>query len=191
MLHRGQAVSDHQGGAPAHQGRQCLLDQVFALRIEGAGGFVEQQDRRIHQQGPGDRQALALATRQAQAGIAKVGLVTIGQLQDELMGMGTARGGLDLLDRGIGASVADVVFHRAEEQRRVLRYQRKVAAQVLGVEVAEVLAVEQDAPLLRVIKTQQQIKQRRLARPRRPDQGQGFAWFDRQAQAIDGGRRWP
>ena len=72
ILHRGQPVGDHQRGAPFHQLRQRLLDQVFALGVQRAGGFVQQQDRCIHQQGPGDGQALALAARKAHAAVAQV-----------------------------------------------------------------------------------------------------------------------
>ncbi|MNJ74760.1 hypothetical protein D3C77_717420 [compost metagenome] len=71
MLHRGQAMGDHQRGAPAHQAGQCLLDQVFALCIEGAGGFVQQQDWCVDQQRPGNRQALALPAGQADAALAQ------------------------------------------------------------------------------------------------------------------------
>ena len=49
VLDRGQPMGDDQRGTPGHQAGQCLLDQVFALRVEGAGGFVQQQDRRVHQ----------------------------------------------------------------------------------------------------------------------------------------------
>ena len=36
------------------------LDLGLALGVEGAGGFVEQQDRRVFQEGAGDGDALAL-----------------------------------------------------------------------------------------------------------------------------------
>jgi len=38
---------------------------LFALGVEGGGGLVEKQDRRILQEGAGERQALALASRKA------------------------------------------------------------------------------------------------------------------------------
>jgi len=41
ILHRGQTMRDDQRGAPLHELRQGLLDQVFALSVEGAGGFVQ------------------------------------------------------------------------------------------------------------------------------------------------------
>ncbi|MNG09811.1 hypothetical protein D3C84_932460 [compost metagenome] len=151
MLHRGQAMGDDQRGAPTHQGRQCLLDQVLALGIEGTGGLVQQQDRCIHQQRPGNGQTLALTTRQPQPCITQVGLIALRQLQDEFMGMGTARRGLYLGIGRLGTSVADVLLDRSEEQCRVLRYQRKVAAQVLRIETIQRLTIKKDLPLLGII----------------------------------------
>lgn len=69
MLYRGQAMGDHQRGTAGHQAGQRLLDQVFTLCIKGTGGFVQQQDRRIDQQGPGNRQALALPAGKADAAL--------------------------------------------------------------------------------------------------------------------------
>ena len=46
-----------------------MLDRVLALRVERGGGFVQQQDRRVLQQGAGDRQALLLAAGQAGAAL--------------------------------------------------------------------------------------------------------------------------
>ena len=40
LLDGGQPMRDHQRGATAHQRRERLLDQVFALGIQGAGGLV-------------------------------------------------------------------------------------------------------------------------------------------------------
>ncbi|MNJ59822.1 hypothetical protein D3C77_555240 [compost metagenome] len=126
---------------------------MLALGIEGTGGFVQQQDRCIHQQCPSNGQALALTTRQSQPRITQVGLIALRQLQNEFMGMGTARRGFHLGVGSLGMSVADVLLDRPEEQRRVLRHQRKVAAQVLRIKTVQRLAIEQNLPLLGVIKT--------------------------------------
>ena len=71
VFHSGQAMRDYQCGAVLHQAWQRFLNQVLALRIEGAGGFVQQQNRRIHQQRAGDRQALTLAAGKSEAGVPK------------------------------------------------------------------------------------------------------------------------
>ena len=119
-LYRGQTVGDDQSGAPRHQAWQGLLDQVFALGIQGAGGLVQQQNGGIHQQRPGNGQALALTAGKPQAGLAQVGLVAVGQLLDKVVGMGGLGGGLHLGVAGAGFAVADIVRHRTEEQRRIL-----------------------------------------------------------------------
>lgn len=36
---------------------QCLLHHLLALRVQGAGGLVQDQDRRVLEQGPGDADA--------------------------------------------------------------------------------------------------------------------------------------
>ena len=48
-------VGDDQAGTSLHQSIQCLLDQDFAFGVEGTGRFVEDQDTRVLQNGPGDR----------------------------------------------------------------------------------------------------------------------------------------
>ncbi len=42
-----QAVGDDQGGSAVRQAEQCLLYRPFALVVERAGRFVEDQDLRI------------------------------------------------------------------------------------------------------------------------------------------------
>ncbi len=56
-----QTVSDDQGGPATHQGHQRILHRALALRIEGGRRLVQQQDRRVAQDGTGDGDALALA----------------------------------------------------------------------------------------------------------------------------------
>ena len=55
-----QAVRNDQHRPAARNGIQIVLDDFFALRVQRAGRFVENQDRRIGQQRPGDRQPLFL-----------------------------------------------------------------------------------------------------------------------------------
>ena len=81
----GEPVGDQDRGAPGHQPLQRHLHLRLALGVERAGGLVEQQDRRVLQEGPGDRDALALAARQPQARLADRGVVALGQGHDELV----------------------------------------------------------------------------------------------------------
>ena len=61
VAHRCEPVRDHQRGAPALQALERQRDLALALRVELAGGLVEQQHRPVGQDGAGDRDALALA----------------------------------------------------------------------------------------------------------------------------------
>ena len=60
-LHGAEAVGDDHRASPFHQGVQRGLD--FALRgaVQGAGGFVQNEQIGVFQNGPGDGNALALA----------------------------------------------------------------------------------------------------------------------------------
>jgi hypothetical protein len=60
-LHGGQAVCDDERGAPAHGRFQRALHQAFRFGVERAGGFVQQQQRRVLEQRARDGDALALA----------------------------------------------------------------------------------------------------------------------------------
>ena len=45
-------MRDGQRGSAATDALQCRLHQAFTLRIQGAGGLVQQQDRPIPQDRP-------------------------------------------------------------------------------------------------------------------------------------------
>ena len=61
ILDRTQTVGDGHGGTGLHQTLQGILYQALALGVEGRGGFVEDEDRGILQDGTGDADALTLS----------------------------------------------------------------------------------------------------------------------------------
>lgn len=58
----GEAVGHHHGGAPHHQLVQSILHHTLALSIQSRGGFVQQQDLWVFQNGAGDGDALLLSS---------------------------------------------------------------------------------------------------------------------------------
>ena len=56
----GQAMGDDEGGAALTQGVERLLDFAFGVGVQRGGGFIENQDGRVLEQGAGDGDALAL-----------------------------------------------------------------------------------------------------------------------------------
>ena len=67
-------------GAALHQRPQRVVDLLLDLHVDGAGGVVEHEDRRVDQQRAGDGDALALAARERVAALADDGVVALGQL---------------------------------------------------------------------------------------------------------------
>ena len=54
-------MGDDKAGAALHQAQQRFLDARLRARIHAAGGFIQDQDVRVGQDGAGDRQELVLA----------------------------------------------------------------------------------------------------------------------------------
>ena len=61
LLDGSQAVGDDDAGPAVHQAFQCLLNQPFGFIIQRAGGFVEQQDGCVFQDGACNGNTLPLA----------------------------------------------------------------------------------------------------------------------------------
>ena len=57
----GEAVCDGDDGAVFHQRVKCLLDKMFRGGVERGCRFVENENRRILEQGAGDGETLFLA----------------------------------------------------------------------------------------------------------------------------------
>ena len=76
-LHGREAVRDHERRAVEHQRGQRVLHQPLRLGIERRGRLVEDQDRRVLQQRPRNRQPLALPAREPLAALADRGLVAV------------------------------------------------------------------------------------------------------------------
>uniref|UniRef100_A0A0A8XUT2 Uncharacterized protein n=1 Tax=Arundo donax TaxID=35708 RepID=A0A0A8XUT2_ARUDO len=121
----GEAVGDHQRGATDHEAVQRLLHQLLRLGVERAGGLVQQQDRRVLEHGAGDGDPLLLTAGQLQAAITHLGVVAVGQLDDEGVGVSDPGGLLHLRLRRALALPAQqqILLDARREQRRLLAHQ--------------------------------------------------------------------
>ena len=99
----GQPVRDHDHGAVLHQVGQRLLHQHFRFGVEMRGGFVQNQDGRVLEQGAGDGDALPLAAAQPHAAVADHRLVAFRQALDEFVRQGGFGGAADALRAGYPA----------------------------------------------------------------------------------------
>ena len=122
--------------------------------------------RRIEQHGAGDRQPLPLAAGEVEAAFAEDGVVAVRQGGDEVVGRGDLRGLFDLGERRLGMAEGDVGRDGVAEQKCLLKDEADVPPQVVEIEIAQVVAVEQNPPARRIVKAAEQRQQRRLARAR-------------------------
>ena len=183
-LHSGESMGDDEGGAPLHGLFERGLHSPFALRVERAGGFVQQQQRGVLQNGAGDADALALSAGQAHAAFAQIGVVALRQFADESVRLCRA-GGLDhLVVGGLGPAVADVVHRAGGKDDGVLRHQPDAPAQFGQTGVIGAHAVDAHRAVLRVIEAQQQLQHRGLARAAGTDEGDGFAGLHAQRKIV-------
>src|SRR5436309_3024875 len=102
-------MRDNERGAALHQALHSTDDGVFRPRIDGTRWLVENEDRRVLEKGASERNALALATREAHATLTDLRLVSIRQANDELMSVREFRRFYDLLFTGLRPSVRDVL----------------------------------------------------------------------------------
>ena len=98
----GQPVGDDERRAAVHERAESAVDLLLDVHVNGARGVVEDEDRRVHEEGAGDRDPLALTTGEGVAAFSDHGVVALRQVLDELVGVGRPGGSLDLLLRGCG-----------------------------------------------------------------------------------------
>lgn len=69
------------------------MDDGLGLGVQGAGRLVQDQDAGVGDQGAGDGDPLALAARQVGAAFLDLGVIGLGQFEDELVRPGQGGGG--------------------------------------------------------------------------------------------------
>ena len=81
LLDGAEPMRDRDGGATSGGGVQSGLHDLFGFRVQGRGGFVEEEDFGVAQEGAGDGDALLLAAREHAAFAADDGgeAVTVGE----------------------------------------------------------------------------------------------------------------
>ncbi len=171
----GQPMRDDQGGSPACQFRQGTLDGVLGFGIEGRGGFVQDQDRRVFEEHARNRQALFLTTRQFHPALADHGIQTVRQRSDGAVELGAPCGLQDLGFRRIKPAIENILAQGAAEQEHVLLHDADLAAQRFQGHRADIHPIDGDAAGLCLIEARQQGAERGLAGAGGADEGHRLA----------------
>jgi len=178
-------MGDDDDRSLRHQVSKSFLDQHLRLGIEMRGGFVEDQDGRVAEDGSGYRQTLALASTEFDAALADTGFIAFGHAGDEFVGDRCGSRGFDFFERGIGAAVADVVGYRVVEQEGVLRDRGDLCAKAIHGDVTEVPAIDSYAAFDWIIETGEEAGEGGLACAAWSYEGNDFACVDAQGEALE------
>ena len=175
---------DDDGGAGAVDPVEHLHDPDRGARVEVAGRLVGEQQRRMVDEGAGDREPLLLAAGELVGEVRDlVGEADEAERVGDLPADLRARGADHL--EGVGDVVVDVP---AREQLEVLEDGADPAAQVRDLRVGElgdVAAGDQDLALGRIQLADQKLDQGRLAAAGRPDQEDELASVDPEADPLE------
>jgi len=146
----GEAVGDNEGGPALHEAVEGLLNEGFVLGVHAGQGLIEYEDGCVFQEGPGDGNALTLPTRKSDCPLSDVGVVAMGELGDEFVGIGGAGGGLYLFLGGVSFAESQVLGDGTVEEVGVLGDDGDVFADMVEGQSPEVLSAKKDASLLGV-----------------------------------------
>src|SRR5216684_1088377 len=141
-LHRQQAMRDLQGGTPPREFIQSVQQRALSQGIKVSGGFVEDEDGCVFQEGAGNRQALALAAGQLQTLLANPGFEPQGQLAHKLGELRLFHGCLDLRLAGSGPRQQQIGAQGVIENIGILGDDADQVAQVAQAVAADVLPVQ-------------------------------------------------
>src|SRR5207248_10199391 len=78
-------MSNRQGGAILHQWLQCCLNQALGMRIECAGGLIQDEDTRVLENDTSDSHALLLTAGELVATLSDNSIVAIIEFHDAFM----------------------------------------------------------------------------------------------------------
>lgn len=176
-------MGDHDAGDA--QRANGGVDPLFAVYVEVAGGFVEEQDARLLVQRPGQHHPLLLAAGEHCAHVADQGVVA-------------HRHGLDVIVDGshlralqqpghvrLRVEETDVVAERTGEQHVVLQHRADQFAQAVQAQLRKVQAGHADLSLHWREDAQQDVEQGALAAARGADDGHRLAAGDAQVEAVE------
>src|SRR6266567_2893435 len=169
VLNGGKALRDDERRSPFAEAAHGLPDEPLGLRVHAGGCVVEDENARVHQEGAGDRQALALAAAQRNAAFANDGVVAVLQLGNELVGLGGAGATLDFFAGRGGFAVGDVFRHAGAEEEGFLENDADGPAELIELKLAGIDSIDQNPAAARIVKARDQVHERRLAGAGRTD----------------------
>src|ERR1700691_3933259 len=158
-----QAMGDDEDGAAGNQIGKRDLHQGLAFRVQRGSGLIENENRRVLEQCPGNGDALTLSAGEAKALLADHGIVFFRQPLNEVVRQGRLSGCDHPADGDPGFTVGDVVANRIVEENRLLGHVADLATKRSQGQIPQVVAVDADVTRGDIKKARDQIHKGGLA----------------------------
>src|SRR5215831_3503147 len=113
-------MRDEEGGAVTQQRCQASLHETFGLGINAGGGFVEDEQAWVSEQGPYETEQLALAVAEQASTLAYISIIAVCEAHNEIVRPKSLCRGYDGGIAGSGIAIAQIVAHSAAEEKRLL-----------------------------------------------------------------------
>ena len=171
---------------PLREAGQRRLDLALGLRVQGARRLVEEQDGRVADHGPRQRDPLPLARRQRERARSDRGVEPSWEAGGQRVEAHEARRGLHLLRPGAGSCRRRCSpAMRPVEEQHLLGHDREEPAEIGGIDLAKVDAVERHASRRGVVEPEGEPEQRRLAAAGVARDGDVLPGADREVDAFE------
>ena len=184
VAHRAEAVGDDEAGAVDHEAFQCLLDEALRLGVHAGGGFVQEENGGILQEGAGDGDALFFTDTEADPAFADLSVEFVRESFDKFPGVGSGQGLPEFVVRGLAFGDDEIVADGAIEEETFLSDVTHGPAKAGFGDIVDRLAVDGDAAAISFVESGQQIDGGGFARTRGADEGDGLAGFRFEADAL-------
>ena len=178
-------MGDHEARAPRAQRGHRRLDEHLRAGVDRARRFVEDEDRRVGEERPGDGEELLLPRAHRATFIVDDGVVAVRQGVHEAVDVRGSGGSEDLVLGGRRVAVGDVLPDRAAEQPRVLQHHADVRPQLAARHRRDVAVVECDAAAVELVEPHDEVDERGLAGARRADDRHRRPRFSDEREIVD------
>ena len=175
VLHGGKTVRDHQNRLFLRQLFKGELNLMFVLSARKSGCFIQNDDRRVFQNGARQRDALIFAAGEVSAAVSYNGVKPLREASDDFPALGGLGGAQNLLPRGVRPCGANVFQHRILEQPGILEHKGDLIHQRLLSDLPYIHAAHQNAPFRSVVKARNQLRSRGFAAAGRAHQRDGLS----------------
>mmetsp|Transcript_38293 Transcript_38293/g.110601 ORF Transcript_38293/g.110601 Transcript_38293/m.110601 type:complete len:324 (-) Transcript_38293:1623-2594(-) len=178
-------VRDDESGALLGEHVQRPLHQALVLGVEGGRGLVKQDDVGFADDGACDSDALPLAAREVGAPHLHCRHELVRLLLQEVPARSVAAGLLYLLVSHVSHAICDVLSHTRGKEDSELVHNDYARTEVSDVILPDVLPVDADGTLLRLVEPLEQAHGAALPAACVPDQRHLLPRLHSEAQALE------